>query len=262
MAVDWNDPMLWLAGAGTSLGALGGLYSTLQGRSSYDDLVNAAQRQQREAMSRQQQAIDFMRQREAAMQALAAQPYDINSYQAPMQQQQIDAVRRESLANQLMRGLPPDVAQRMFMTEILPKMIQSQYMDASGIAQQHRAQQLAAMGWLPSAQTLAGGVPGADNTLAAMSRFPNGGAGAFGGDVSSLGQYLKGQQLRQDQMNAQNAARTTQQQWLQAIGAMGGMGGRNGNGIPGQSGYDSHRDRLGFTGLNTESPGDVLEGGI
>lgn len=252
MAMDWSsDPMAWLAGGGTALGIGGSLYGLLQGGGAHDSMVNAAQRQQRAQQAQQQQALAWMQQREAQRQALSQQPLNINQYQAPMQQAQIDALRREALSGSLAGGMPPDLAQRMFMTETLPRMIQAQYMQAAGLAQGDRQNQLSALGWIPSAQTQAGSLlPGGQNVLQAMGQYPRGGGM---GDVSALGNYMKYQQMRRDQMEAQQTATGQNTALMRYLTSQRNpsTGPVETSGITGTSGYDSHNDRLGMPGLDT-----------
>lgn len=252
MAINWEDPSLYASGAGTALGLLGNIFGVLQQRGYYNDLQGIAQRQQRAAQAQQQQAIEFARQREAQIQALSGKPLDIQAYMAPMQEAQINALRREFLANSGRNSLPPDLAQRMFQTEQLPKFILEQWRVAAELAQADRQRQLSALGYMPSVQLQGGNLnPGGEGVLGAASRF--GGLPQLGGDVSSFANYLRYNQLRNDQMTAQrDAASRTDTLLRQLQGYGGGTNPVNIEGIlplTGTSAYDPHRDRLGTKGI-------------
>lgn len=249
---------MWLAGGGTALGTAGSLYGMFRGQSAYSDLIAAAQKQQRIAQMQQQAATEYARQRELQMQNLAGQPLNPQAFFSPMRDAQIAALRREAMASSMGGAMPPDLAERTFQTETLPKFVQGQWTQATQFAENERQRQLAALGFMPSSGIQAGNLnPGGQDLLAAMSHYPSG-MGQGMGDVSAFGNYLKLQQMRQDQLKAQQDAQAQSSKFMNLFRTSAPVPPVDTSGFYnsgfGTSAYDPHRDRLGASsskGLDT-----------
>jgi len=199
MGINWSDPGLYTAGAGTGLGVLGMMMPYLMGNPG----AFQAKQAQRQALAQQQQAMTMAGNKEAQAQALAAKPMDPSAYYGMLTGAGTDALKRQYMANAVTGGanLDPQTAERTWLTEKLPLYSSGMMGQALGYAGQDRSNQLQAMMWNPQIQAMMHSY-GLGLPMQYAELLQKGAPKGGGGDVSALGSYFQNQSMQRNQANA------------------------------------------------------------
>ncbi len=216
MPIDWGDPGLYTAGAGTGLGILSAVLPYL----SHPGQFQAAQAQ-RNALDQQRQAMAMATNKEAQAQALAGKPLDPTAYYNQLTGAGTDAIRRQYMANALSTqsgaAMDPQLAERTWLTEKLPMYSSDMMQRALGFAQGDRSNQLQAIMWNPAIQAMLQnyglGVP-----MQYAQMLSGNAPHSATGDVSALGAYFQNQKMMETQKQAnksQSGLYDTMTQYLQ-----------------------------------------------
>lgn len=223
MAIDWNDPNLYVSGAGTGLGVLSAFLPYLMGNQG----AFAGKQAARQSEINRNAAQVVAAQKEAQAQNLANKPVDPSNYYnllsnavfggsanaGPGGTPGVNPLERSYMANAVSSWGDPSLAARTYSAEYLPQVASGYMNQALGFANQDRQNQLNAIMWSPQLTALLqpyGYGQGMQYAQLLQQGAPKGG----GGDVGALGAYFQNRSTQQNQQQANTNAMTLAQQQM------------------------------------------------